>query len=307
MIRALTALLLCGVAAPALAQHIQTVNYDENAVVSLTAQMGRSFDIKFSNDDRIKYFALGKIDGPLMLPPGVTTNTAPPAVHILPIMPTEIGTTNLVVITLMPDNYTERSYHFLIKVLPEAKEEPENIVYELRFNYSPAMQAVGNPQAQQVAQVQAVSWKEKKAKAEQEKAIARLRVDAFYGTRNWKYRGIGDKSIAPVPDGISDNGYLTLLRYSGNTEIPNVLIADGGAWCSDKAPPKEWLHSPEHPASTAGMKMNDFLQMNEVGAHLRLRLGTLKFDISNCGFDPIGHDPGTGTGSPDVVREAASR
>ena len=293
----LIAALLCGVSVPAMAQHIRIEPYNETAVVHLTAQVGRSFDVKFGNDDRIKFFVFGKTDGPLTVPAGKKDPEQVSLIHVLPITPVEAGKTNLFVDTLLPDSFTERTYHFIVDVLPESAPETPDVIYEIRFTYNAADTKEGNPQAQQAAQVQAVSWKEKKAQADRDKAEARMRVDAFYGVRNWKYRAIGDASITPVKDGISDNGYLTIMRYPGNMEVPTVWVAEGGAWCEDTPPPESWLRSPERRAQVGGLKADELLQMNEVAEHIRLRLGGKTADISNCGFNPIGQ-PGT----PDVVR-----
>ena len=245
MRRALFSLLLCSAAIPASAGQIITLPYDENAVVPLTAMVSRAFDIKFSNDDRIKYFVLGKpSDGPVGLPQG-KDSAAPPAVHVLPIEVFEPGVTNLLVDTVMPDDYSERTYHFVITVLPEAKDD-SNAVYELRFTYKQQEQQV----AQQAAWHTAVTtWKEKKAAADRQKAEARLSTDVFYGERNFRYIAIGDQSIAPHE--ASDNGWLSAFRFPGNTELPSAYIVDGGAWCDlTKAPPSDWLHAPERTART---------------------------------------------------------
>lgn len=308
MIRTALAFLLCTTSA--WAQHIRVEPYSENTVVTLDAQLHRSFAIDLGNAVKgIKYFYFGKASNDILdIPHGKNDkgqDVLPPAVHVLPVTPTEVGTTNLIIVTELPDSYTERTYVFLVTVHPEDdKTFIDKAIYDLRFTYSPAMLAVGNPQVQQVAQVQAISWKEKKAQADREKAEARARMEPFYGVRNWLYDAIGDASIAPVKNGTSDNGNFTTFRYPGNTELPTIYIAEGGAWCEGPGhpPPKSWLRSAERVAPVGGLKTNDLLVVHEVAQHFRLRLGPKVVDISNCNFDPVGQPY-----NPDVAREVTSR
>jgi type IV secretion system protein VirB9 len=317
-------LLLCSTSLPALAletpassqpnPHMRVVPYVPDDVFPVTTMVGRPLTIDFGNDIRVKDFTPGKTNGPIGLPEGKNPGEAPPAVHTLPIVGYEPGTTNLAVITLLPDNYSERTYTFLVKVLPETKDGDSNpdLVYNLRFTYK-LQEQQERQAAQQVVQHQAaLTWKEKKAAADQAKAEARLATDIFYPgcrgpasdslhlIRNFKYLAIGDASIVPYE--ASDNCRITAFRFPGNVNQPTVYIADGGPWCDlSKSPPESWLHSPERHAPTD--TKDDMLIVHQTAEHYRFRLGKLVADSSNCGFDAVGYNPGTGTTSPDVIRE----
>ena len=273
---------------------MRTAPYDPLNRVAITTHVGESLSITFSNDDRIEHLVLGQDDAPIGIPKQEKGANAPPAVHVLPIQAFAPGTTNLIVVTLQPDNYTERTYQFLVHVKPSLKDpdtDPDETC-SLTFTYK--------AQEQQVAHQNAVvTWKERQAAALQKKAEARLSTDIFYGDHNWKYIAIGDNTIAPYE--ASDNGWLSGFRFPGNVSLPTAYIVDGGAWCDmKKPPPTDWLRAPERTARTESK--DDMLIVQQTAPHFRFRLGAHVVDVSNCGFDAVGHNPGTGTTSPDVLR-----
>jgi type IV secretion system protein VirB9 len=47
----------------------------------------------------------------------------------------------------------------------------------------------------------------------------------------------------------------------------------------------------------------DFVVVEELAAHFRLRLGPDVLDIIDQAFNPAGADPGTGTPAPGVTRQ----
>ena len=92
---------------------------------------------------------------------------------------------------------------------------------------------------------------------------------------------------------------------------PAIFIADSPAWCDLNRPPPDWyLKAPERVVRAD--PMDDLMVLHETAEHIRLRMGNKSetgqenghvVDISNCGYDRIGHNPGTGTSSPSVVRQ----
>jgi len=84
-----------------------------------------------------------------------------------------------------------------------------------------------------------------------------------------------------------DNGQWTLMRFPGLSEKPAVYVVgdDGG----------------ERLARQHGA--GDFVVVEEIAPHFRLRLGANVLDILNTAYDPAGKPAGTGTTAPTVQRD----
>jgi type IV secretion system protein VirB9 len=84
-----------------------------------------------------------------------------------------------------------------------------------------------------------------------------------------------------------DNGQWTLMRFPGLSEKPAVYVVgtDGG----------------ERLARQHGA--GDFVVVEEIAQHFRLRLGPNVLDILNTACDPAGKPAGTGTTAPSVERD----
>lgn len=146
-------------------------------------------------------------------------------------------------------------------------------------------------------------WQAQAEAREARAAAARLRQNAIAGesVRNADYRGIGtqaDKAALAPSSGsrepaIWDDGQRTYLRYPGNRSTPMVyqVLPDG----------REAVvgHSTDADPTTNGR----LVTVHGVFRNLRLRDGKAVLCVENRGFDPAGRNPGTGTTSPDVVRE----
>jgi type IV secretory pathway VirB9-like protein len=53
--------------------------------------------------------------------------------------------------------------------------------------------------------------------------------------------------------------------------------------------------------------VDDLIIAQRTAAHFRIRSGDEVVEIYNCGWNPIGANPGTGTTSPDVVRRVITK
>lgn len=289
MIRAATFVLLLSTAAlPAMAlsepvagkedPHVRTAAYSQFNRTLIIATVGRVTNITFGKDERIKRVNMGRDDGPIAGPDPKKLGPSP-LQNNLPITGVSEGAIDMVVYTLVPDG-NERVYQFLIKVRkpPEDDADDATATYGLVFNYPREEQKVAQEQA-------TVAWRAKKANADRKLAEDRLAVDPFYGVRNWKFLAQGrDRDIAPTE--ASDNGRLTAFRYPGNMELPTVYTVDA--------------EGNEHTAPVT--IKDDLIVVQQTAPHFRLRKGPQVIEVWNKGWDPIGQNPGTGTGDPSVVR-----
>ncbi|MBB5695999.1 TrbG/VirB9 family P-type conjugative transfer protein [Muricoccus pecuniae] len=106
------------------------------------------------------------------------------------------------------------------------------------------------------------------------------------GVLNWNYDGQGDRDLAPAE--VWDDGQSTFLRFPGNRRVPAIfsVLADGREAAVN------------YSANTSGL-----ITIHQTNGTFRLRDGGLVLCILNRAFDATGRNPGTGTTSPDVVRE----
>ena len=148
-------------------------------------------------------------------------------------------------------------------------------------------------------------WEAQREAREARAASARLRQHTISGetVRNADYEGQGTEAdraaLAPSSGSrepsIWDDGHRTYLRYAGNRTTPMVyqILPDG----------REGIVGQNTDADpTTNGKV---LVVHGVHRRLRLRDGKAVLCITNNRYDATGRNPGTGTVSPDVVREAA--
>lgn len=281
--------------------------YDSGNIVSITSYAGRAGIIKLDTPERIEKFGAGSAedDAPIAVPNPKNTNNQP--LHsALPFWAMKPGKTNVFILSLLPDDVTEHTYMIEVTVKPALKngEDDSDATYCLQYTYN---EQIKQEKARQVA----VAAPQRRRDVAKEKAEARLATDPFYGEQNYKYLAFGDKAIAPVQ--VSDNFNSTALRFPGNMPRPSILIADSPAWCDLTRPPPDWyLKAPEHKTTGEPVPMDDLMVLHQTAEHIRLRMGNKNeagqengavVDISNCGYDPFRGNPGTGTGSPSVVRQ----
>ena len=91
-----------------------------------------------------------------------------------------------------------------------------------------------------------------------------------------------------APAEVWDDGQSTFLRFPGNRRVPTIfsVLPDG-----------------REAAVNYSVNTTGVITVHQTGPALRLRDGGLVLCIFNRAADATGRNPGTGTTSPDVVRE----
>jgi type IV secretion system protein VirB9 len=309
--RTLALLLLSTVSAAALSlpetagkdAQVRTVAYDPMDRVKMVLTLGRVSVVRFNEMEVVKRAIFGSEDGPVT---SLKRDQADqqPLINNLPLFGNTLGKTNLVVITSSPDG-REHSYMFWLEVRKgpsDGSDDPE-ATYGLQFTYAVQEKAAAAVVAKQ-------TWKEKQDAKMKEVAEARLNTDVFFGgIQNWSYMAQSQfHDIVPVE--AHDNGRITAFRYPGNMRIPSVFIVSNGPQriadiCTTGKPSKEdSLGDEQVPQVT---QMDDMVIVQQTAPHMRLRLGEHEVaEVYNCAWDKIGVNPGTGTGTGEVVRRVVS-
>ena len=184
-----------------------------------------------------------------------------------------------------------RAYTFELSTRegPLTAEAP-NTYYLVRFTYPGEERAAA--EAATAARRQAANAAAEARRHEMVERRARDRLQlasangATPGAMNWNYDGQGDRELAPAE--VWDDGQSTFLRFPGNRRLPAIfsVLADGREAAVN------------YTASTSGL-----ITVHQTGPVLRLRDAGLVLCILNRAHDATGRNPGTGTTSPDVVRE----
>ena len=145
----------------------------------------------------------------------------------------------------------------------------------------------------QIAAAKAAARKARLARIHAQAAHAHLDVAHLQGARNWRYLAQGSKAIQPRS--ISDNGQSTILLFAPNTPlpVPYVVTPDG----------KEAIVQTTNESSPDGLLMI----LHRTAREIILRRGKQVLALYNQDYSPTGSTNGTGTASPDVVREVSSK
>ncbi|MCG7362472.1 TrbG/VirB9 family P-type conjugative transfer protein [Roseomonas sp. ACRSG] len=184
-----------------------------------------------------------------------------------------------------------RAYTFELSTRegPLTAETPDTY-YLVRFTYPAEERAAAAAAAAARRQaVNAAAETRRRALAERqarERLVLASTHAAISGVMNWNYDGQGDRELAPAE--VWDDGQSTFLRFPGNRRLPAIfsVLADGREAAVN------------YSANTAGL-----VTIHQTNGSFRLRDGGLVLCIFNRAHDPTGRNPGTGTTSPDVVRE----
>jgi type IV secretion system protein VirB9 len=206
-------------------------------------------------------------------------------------------TTLLFVDTKAPDG-TMRHYRFQLDTRdppgPATQADADNYV-AVNMLYPEVIAA----ERQEAAAQRAAARAQAAAAREQRAAADRLAQAPFAATRNWRYEAQNidaqDTSCALIGPtrvaGISDDGQQTTLLFAPHATlpVPYVLDQDG----------RESVVQHSQVQVPDGMVMT----LAAVVPRVILRRGNRACAFNNLGYDPVGHSPGTGTISPDVVRE----
>lgn len=199
---------------------------------------------------------------------------AQPAANLLFLKPTIVrGTTNAQVVTRRPDG-SLRSYQFKLVGAAGRSAAP---MYAVSFTYPDETRAL-----RAAAEAQAASRELERLAQE------RLALAWAEGVRNWRYVAKGSTMIEPTE--VSDNGRQTAFRFPGNLRIPTIYTTapDG----SETIVPYTVI--------------NEVVVVQTTARAFTLRDGKEALRIVNQGFDPVGRNPGTGTGTTDLSRNVRS-
>lgn len=220
----------------------------------------------------------------------------------LPIWPYHAGRSALIVVTQRPGG-SERTYLFDLNareaatncLTSSAPGCPADVTTTLgiEFKYPEDVAAAAAKAAADKKAAAIAAWRARQAKVKEEEAVARLKVDVFYGNQNYNYQAKADPKFKFLaPSRVSDNGWLTEMTWPANVQIPAITILD-------PATGQEQIASVSQQGS---MEV-----INGTAQWFRLRLGQAVMDIHNLAWNANRPDPGTGTTSPDVVRQVIYR
>jgi type IV secretion system protein VirB9 len=247
--------------------HVQVVAYNPMNVVRLIGSPTYSTQIIFAPGEEITQVAIGDADAWL----------AQPAGNLLFIKPTEVRTsTNMQVVTRRQQG-GNRSYQFRLVATHRGSGSKTSVIFAVNFTYPEDERAARAAlEAQQAAQ------------AAERTAQAQLADAWAEGPRNWRYVAQGSIMIEPIE--VSDNGRQTAFRFPGNMRIPTIYTS-----------------APDGTETIVPYTAVKDMIVVQTTAHIfTLRDGQEVLRVINQGFDPVGRNPGTGTGTPELSRRVRS-
>lgn len=203
----------------------------------------------------------------------------------LPLWPAREGTSTMTVITKTKDG-TQKVYPF--RLIAKAADDGGDPVYNLIFRGGTT--PTGHPEEHRAQAVKAAAEERREraaAELDQAAAEAHLRTDSFNGAGGCHYVAKGPYPNPIIPRCPLSNGQWTIMRFAGLSKKPAVYVVSNDG--------SERL-ARQHASG-------DFVVVEEIAPHFRLRLGPDVLDILDQAFNPAGNDPGTGTLSPDVRRD----
>lgn len=247
--------------------HVELVAYNRLNVVRVVGSLTNSTQIIFAPGEEITQVAIGDADHWLAQPTG----------NLLFIKPTEIRlSTNMTVVT-KTTHVGNRSYQFRLVAAKRGASGESMAIYALSFTYPE-----DDRRDREMAQGRA------NAVAAEKASESRLAATWAEGPRNWRYVAQGSKAIEPVE--VSDNGRQTAFRFPGNMRMPTIYTA-----------------APDGQETIISYTMiDDMAVVQTTSRTFTLRDGQEVLRVLNQGFDPIGRNPGTGTGTPDLTRTIRS-
>jgi type IV secretory pathway VirB9-like protein len=215
----------------------------------------------------------------------------------LTLWPVSPGQSTMTVITMSAEG-VQKVYPFRLVAIPDdaAALAQRGVVLNLIFQgTAPDRIAAATPAAFSAgaaapSPAATRAWRDRQNARQAELAAAKehLRADSFNGAADGcHYIAKGPQPNAITPRCPLDNGEWTLMRFPGLSRKPAVYVVTGD--------------NDERLARQHGD--GDFVVVEEIAAHFRLRLGPDVLDIINQAYDPAGKPAGTGTTSPTVNRE----
>lgn len=242
---------------------VHVVDYNPLNVVRVVGSPISSTQIIFAAREEVTQVAIGDADAWL----------AQPAGNLLFLKPTEVRpSTNMQVVTRRTDG-SSRSYQFRLVAIRPGASGDNAAFFAVNFVYPDDERAE-----------RAAAETRQAAAAAEKTAAARLAEAWTEGPRNWRYVAQGSSSIEPLE--VSDNGRQTALRFPGHMRVPTIYktAPDGTETIV--------------PYTIVG----DTIVVQTTARMFILRDGREVLRIVNQGFDPVGHEPDTGTGLPDLKR-----
>ncbi|MCQ9091009.1 P-type conjugative transfer protein VirB9 [Vibrio alginolyticus] len=259
--------------------NIQTTDYRDNDVVTVTAYVGMSTHIVFSPDETIKHEFTGFADG---------WEITPKENHLFIKAISTKGTESYV-----DEEGKEVKEDILITPTPRDWKTNLNVVTN-KHNYSFALNlGYGEAGRRQNTYRLTFSYPEDEAKRkalELEKQELRKQLTPEVNAKNWDYvMQVGNKSRGIAPIKAFDDGRFTYLTFAQNSEIPAIfIISETG---------QETLinsHIAAHDPDT--------IVVQRLSKQLVLRLDDAVVGITNQAFDTISVDTHTGSTVKGVKR-----
>lgn len=266
---------------------MRVIAYNPNQVVHLSTAAGATLVVRFAPDENVTQVA-------------VTDSKdlkAQPARNFLFLKSQAPLTLQPVVVLTETPQGRLRRYVFEVAMLEPGRlgAEAPDIYYSVEFTY-PA-DAAAAKRAQDLADARKLAEEARKAAtaAEARAAADELKLaqatmerearDPDAGLRNWKYLAQGDRSLLPLE--IFDTGFSTVFRFPGNTRVPALFVIN-----------------PDGKEATPNYAVKgELVEVDSTARQWRLRDGDTVLCVWNRAFDPAGRNPGTGTTSPDVIRQ----
>ena len=243
--------------------HIQNVVYNPLDVVLVRGSLTNSTQIILQVGEEIKHIAIGDADSWLAQPVGNMLFIKPLGFRL---------STNMQVVTLCADR-SLRSYQFRLLPVRRGERGVSHAMYAIRFHYPDDAENTRSDVNRQRA-----------AAAIEKAAMTKLARAWAEGPRNWRYVAQGSARIEPKE--VSDNGRQTAFRFPGNMRVPTIYTL-----------------TPDGTESIAPYTMiEDKAVLQTTAREFMLRDGREVLRIVNQGFDPVGRNPGTGTGLSELTR-----
>lgn len=292
---------LMAIGRPAMAQdrmqaptQIRVVSYSPLLRTEITGVIGQPTTITFPPGENVyRVVQTGRPDknGALAdagwqgASPAEIKNT--PLGNNLTLWPVVRGESTMTVITMSAAG-AQKVYPFRLLAKPDrdgAADAP-GVVLNLIFKGG----AASDPAAPAAVTRKAAArraWAARRKARQAAQAEEELRTDAFNGADgSCHYLAKGRRPSPIQPRCPMDNGQWTLMRFPGLSEKPAVyVVGDSG----------------ERLARQHGA--GDFVVVEEIAPHFRLRLSSNVLDIINTAYDPAGRPTGTGTTAPTVRRD----
>ena len=268
---------------PAEPSDIRVVSYSATRRIEIVGVVGQPTTITFPVGENVYRVVQtgtprpdGTISGAGWNGPSAADVKNTPLGNNLPLWPVQAGETTMTVITLDKFGH-QKVYPF--RLIAKAKDDGGDPTYNLIFR--------GGVPSSIDPEVARERRQAEQAKEQQAAAEDLLRSDSFRGQAACHYEAKGKYPNPLTPLCPISNGQEVVMRFPGLTKMPAVYIVnDDGT---------ERL-ARQHAAG-------DYVVVEEIARHFRLRLGGDVLDVIDTAWHPQGQPTGTGTISPDVQRD----